>query len=284
LGLAASLETRSEHPVATAIIKAAQAEGLALQAAEAVEARPGLGLAGRVAGRAVLIGTGRLMRDAGVNCAGLDETTGPDAPVFVAVDGRLAAVMTIADGIKSDAAALVATLRDKGIAAVMITGDVQATADAVANLLGIESIAAEVLPQDKVAALQVLADDRRVAFVGDGINDAPVLAAADVGIAVGTGTDVAIEAADVVLMADRLDAVAVAIDLSRATMRNIRQNLFWAFAYNIVLIPVAAGALYAPLGLLLSPMLGAGAMALSSVFVVTNALRLRSFGRSAVTG
>jgi Cu+-exporting ATPase len=252
-----------------------------LQAPAMVEARPGLGIAGRVANRSVLVGTTRLMREAGVDCTGLSEGTGPDAQVFVAIDGRLAAVLTIADAIKPDAAALVATLRAKGIAAAMITGDVQATADAVADRLGIEAVAAEVLPQDKVEALKVLADDRRVAFVGDGINDAPVLAAADVGIAVGTGTDVAIEAADVVLMADRLETVALAIDLGRATMRNIKQNLFWAFAYNIVLIPVAAGALYAPFGLLLSPMLGAGAMALSSVFVVTNALRLRRFGRAA---
>lgn len=281
LSLAAALEARSEHPVAKAIVDAAAADGLAVQAAQSFEARPGLGLAGSVAEHAVLIGTARLMREAGVDCAGATEATGPDAPVFVAVDGRLAAVMTIADALKPDAAALVASLRDRGIAAAMITGDVQATADAIADRLGIESVAAEVLPQDKVAALKVLADDRRVAFVGDGINDAPVLAAADVGVAVGTGTDVAIEAADVVLMADRLDSVALAIDLSRATMRNIKQNLFWAFAYNIVLIPVAAGALYAPFGLRLSPMLGAGAMALSSVFVVTNALRLRRFGRPA---
>jgi heavy metal translocating P-type ATPase len=281
LALAASLESRSEHPIARAIAAAATAEGLTLQAAQDVEARPGLGLAGIVAGRMVLIGTARLMRESGVDCSAVEEATRSDAPVYLAVDRRLAAVMIIADAIKPDAAALITRLRDAGIASAMITGDVQATADAVADGLGIESVAAEVLPQDKVAALQVLADDRRVAFVGDGINDAPVLAAADVGIAVGTGTDIAIEAADVVLMADRLDAVAVAIDLSRATMRNIRQNLFWAFAYNIVLIPVAAGALYAPFGLLLSPMLGAGAMALSSVFVVTNALRLRRFGRTA---
>ena len=159
----------------------------------------------------------------------------------------------------------------------MVTGDAQSNADSLAHQVGIHKIVADVLPSEKVAALETLGR-ASLAFVGDGINDAPALAAAAVGIAIGSGTDVAIEAADVVLTGDRLSAVVQAVDLSRATMRNIRQNLFWAFAYNIVLIPVAAGALFAPFGLLLSPMLAAGAMGLSSVFVVTNALRLRRFG------
>jgi Cu+-exporting ATPase len=175
---------------------------------------------------------------------------------------------------------VIAALHAKHIATAMITGDSQTVASAVAGQLGIDQVVAGVLPGDKAAALKALPGGLR-AFAGDGINDAPVLAAADVGIALGTGTDVAIEAADVVLMADRLDSVPRAIGLSRATMRNIKQNLFWAFAYNIVLIPVAAGVLHAPFGITLSPMLGAGAMAMSSVFVVTNALRLRRFGARA---
>ena len=290
LAAAAALEARSEHPVAGAIVAAAKDEGLLLPTVHSFEARPGLGLAGRVADRALLIGTARLMREAAVTLGACEAGEGADAPVYVAIDGRLAAVLRIADALKPDAAALVAALRARGLDCAMVTGDARATAATVAAALGIETVVAEVLPQDKVAALEAWANTggdspggktRKVAFVGDGINDAPVLAAAEVGIAIGTGTDVAVEAADVVLMADRLDSVLRAIELGRATMRNIRQNLFWAFAYNIVLIPVAAGVLYAPFGLLLSPMLGAGAMALSSVFVVSNALRLRRFGRTA---
>jgi Cu+-exporting ATPase len=279
LELAAAVERRSEHPIASAIVQAAKAEGLAIPPAEAVEARPGRGVSGRVKGRDVLVGNARLLREAGVSSADDTEAGGANTTVFIAVDGQSAAAIHIADAVKPDAAALVARLRADHIATAMITGDAKGTAEAVARTLGIDRVVAEVPPEGKVAALKALQGGAR-AFVGDGINDAPALAAADVGIAVGTGTDVAIEAADVVLMADRLDGVARAIALSRATMRNIRQNLFWAFAYNIVLIPVAAGVFYAPFGLVLSPMLGAAAMALSSVFVVTNALRLRGFGRA----
>jgi Cu+-exporting ATPase len=277
LALAAALEARSEHPVGAAIVAAARADGLALPDIETFAARPGLGIAGRAGGRDVLVGTARLMREAGVECL---DRPGPGAAVFVAIGGQLAAVMSIADAIKPDAAAVIAALHAKHIATAMITGDSQTVASAVAGQLGIDQVVAGVLPGDKAAALKALPGGLR-AFAGDGINDAPVLAAADVGIALGTGTDVAIEAADVVLMADRLDSVPRAIGLSRATMRNIKQNLFWAFAYNIVLIPVAAGVLHAPFGITLSPMLGAGAMAMSSVFVVTNALRLRRFGARA---
>ena len=274
LAVAAALETRSEHPLARAVI--AGAAGLALPPVENVVAEPGRGLRGNVAGRAVLVGSARLMREAGVAEDDLaDASAGPGAAIFVAIDGRFAAVLRVADAVKPDAARAVAALRAGAISCAMLTGDARATAEAVAREVGIETVEADLLPADKVDALKGLGGS--FAFVGDGINDAPVLAAAAVGIAVGTGTDVAMEAADVVIMADRLDAVAQAVELSRAAMRNIRQNLFWAFAYNVVLIPVAAGVLYAPFGLLLSPMLGAAAMALSSVFVVTNALRLRRF-------
>ncbi len=274
LAYAAALETRSEHPLARAIIAAAGSASIEDVVAETVTAEPGRGLRGRVAGRTVLIGSARFMRESGVVDADQSATAGA---VFVAVDGRLAAALRIADAAKPDAAATVAALRARDLSCAMVTGDAQANADLLAREVGIERVVADVLPPEKVAALESLGR-ASLAFVGDGINDAPALAASAVGIAIGSGTDVAIEAADVVLTGDRLGAVAQAIDLSRATMRNIRQNLFWAFAYNIVLIPVAAGALYPTFGLLLSPMLAAGAMGLSSVFVVTNALRLRRFG------
>ena len=271
---AAALEARSEHPLGRAIVAAALGEASAQTlVAEHVTAEPGRGLRGEVAGRSVLIGSARFMREADV--AGIDSQT--DGGVFVAIDRRLAAVLHVADAVKPDAAQTIAALRGKDLTCAMVTGDARATADKVAREVGMETVVAEVLPADKVAALETLGGPS-LAFVGDGINDAPALAAAIVGLAVGTGTDVAIEAADVVITGDRLGAVVQAVELSRATMRNIRQNLFWAFGYNIVLIPVAAGALYAPFGLLLSPMLAAGAMGLSSVFVVTNALRLRRFG------
>jgi Cu+-exporting ATPase len=199
-------------------------------------------------------------------------------PLYLAVDGRPAAMIAVADPIKPSAAAAMQRLRERGLKLAMISGDNRRTAEAIGRQLGIDTVIAEVLPDGKVAALGTLrSGGQTIAFVGDGINDAPALAAADIGIAIGTGTDIAIESADVVLISGDPGSVASAIGLSIATMRNIKQNLFWAFAYNAVLIPVAAGALYPAYGLLLSPMVAAGAMALSSVFVVGNALRLRNW-------
>ena len=199
-------------------------------------------------------------------------------PLYVALDGKIAGLVAVADPIKPTTPVAIAALHKLGLKVAMITGDNRRTASAIAAELGIDEVVAEVLPEGKVAALKALRDgDRKVAMVGDGINDAPALAEADVGLAVGTGTDVAIESADVVLMGGDLGGVPKAIGLSRATLRNIRQNLFWAFAYNAALIPVAAGALYPLNGTLLSPMLAAAAMALSSVFVLGNALRLKRF-------
>ena len=196
--------------------------------------------------------------------------------LFAAVDGRVAAVLGVSDPVKPASAAAIGALHRLGLEVAMITGDKRETADAIARETGIDHVIAGVLPDGKVAALNELRQGgRRIAFVGDGINDAPALAHADVGIAIGTGTDVAIESADVVLISGDLRGVVNALEVSRSTMRNIRQNLFWAFGYNVALIPVAAGVLYPVSGLLLSPVLAAGAMALSSVFVLTNALRLR---------
>ena len=205
---------------------------------------------------------------------------GEDAksPLYAAIDGKLAGLFVIADPIAPNARRAVGALRAQGLEVIMVTGDNRRTAEAVAREVGISTVVAEVLPEGKIKALRELrARHRAIAFVGDGINDAPALAEADVGLAIGGGTDVAIEAADVVLMSGDLGVTAAAVALSRATMRNIKQNLLWAFAYNILLIPVAAGMLYPAFGILLSPMLGAGAMAFSSVFVVSNALRLRRF-------
>jgi Cu+-exporting ATPase len=201
------------------------------------------------------------------------------SPLYAAVDGKLAALFAVTDPVKPTSRQAVAALKALGVEVAMITGDNRRTADAVAQSLGIGRVIAEVLPEGKVAAVRELAAGgaKKVAFVGDGINDAPALAAADTGVAIGTGTDVAIESADVVLMAGDMRGVATGISLSGATMRNIRQNLFWAFGYNVALVPVAAGLFYPAFGLQLSPALAAGAMALSSVFVVSNALRLKRF-------
>ena len=197
-------------------------------------------------------------------------------PIYLAVDGQLAAMMAVSDPIKPSAALAISALKQLGLKTVMITGDHPLTAQAVAAQLGIDEVHAQVLPEGKVALLlQLRAQHQTIAFVGDGINDAPALATADVGIAIGTGTDVAIEAASVVLMSDNLMGVATAVKLSRHTLKNIHQNLFWAFAYNVALVPVAAGVLYPSFGVLLSPVFAAGAMACSSVFVVVNALRLK---------
>lgn len=283
LTLVAAVEARSEHPIAEAIVAAAKARGLAVPPAEAFEATPGYGVSAQVGGRAVQVGADRFMAKLGHDVsafAGKAAELGAlgRTPLYAAIDGRLAAIIAVADPIRETTPDAIRALHDLGLKVAMITGDNQATADAVARTLGIDEVIGEVLPDGKVAALHRLrAAHRKIAFVGDGINDAPALASADVGLAIGTGTDVAIESADVVLMSGDLRAVVNAIALSKATIRNIKENLFWAFGYNAALIPVAAGALYPLNGALLSPIFAAGAMALSSIFVLTNALRLKVF-------
>ena len=283
LALVAAVETRSEHPIAEAIVAAAKTRGLALAPLERFEAVPGFGVSAHVGGRTVAVGADRYMTRLGLEVAAFRPTAqrlGEQgrSPLYAAIDGRLAAVIAVADPIKESTPAAIQALHALGLKVAMITGDNAATAAAIARQLGIDEVAAEVLPDGKVAALKRFrAGGAKVAFVGDGINDAPALAEADVGLAIGTGTDVAIEAADVVLMSGDLRGVPNAIALSQATIRNIKQNLFWAFAYNAVLIPVAAGLLYPFNGTLLSPIFAAAAMALSSVFVLGNALRLKRF-------
>ncbi len=283
LRLVASVEARSEHPVAEAIARAAGQRGLTLAEVTDFEAVPGFGVRGTVDGHTVEAGADRLMTKLGLDVSAFAATAARLAdegktPLYAAVDGRLAAIVAVADPIKESTPAAIRALHALGLKVAMVTGDNRRTAEAIGRRIGIDEIVAEVLPDGKVEAVKKLgANGARVAFVGDGINDAPALAAADVGIAIGTGTDIAIESADVVLMSGDLTGVANAIALSKATIRNIGQNLFWAFAYNAALIPVAAGLLYPVNGTLLSPMLAAGAMALSSVFVLTNALRLKRF-------
>ncbi len=283
LALLAAAEAGSEHPIASAILAAAKARGLKLPRAEKVRALPGFGLQGEVDGHALLVGNAALMARKKLDTAPtLSEAARQWAdkgrtPLFVAIDGAVAGVAAVADPLKPTTKKAIDSLHKLGKKVVMITGDTEATARAIARELGIDEVVAGVLPAGKVDAIEALKEGgaTKVAFVGDGINDAPALAAADVGIAIGTGTDVAIEAADVVLVSGDLAGVVNAIALSHATMRNIRQNLFWAFSYNVMLIPVAAGVLFPLWSIMLSPMLGAGAMAMSSVFVLTNALRLR---------
>ncbi|MHA1544834.1 MAG: heavy metal translocating P-type ATPase [Alphaproteobacteria bacterium] len=281
LRLVAAVEVTSEHPIAEAIVREAKAKGLDLPEVTDFTSITGYGVQARVEGKVILIGADRLMVRDGVALGALANDGNAlgkkgKTPLYAAIDGKAAAVIAVSDPIKASTPAAIAALHDLGLKVAMITGDNQGTADAIARELGIDHVVAEVLPEGKVAALEALgADGMKLAFVGDGINDAPALAVADVGIAIGTGTDVAIEAADVVLMSGDLKGVVNAFAVSRHTMRNIRQNLFWAFGYNTLLIPVAAGVLYPFSGVLLSPVLAAGAMALSSVFVLTNALRLR---------
>ncbi|HLK89264.1 MAG TPA: heavy metal translocating P-type ATPase [Polyangia bacterium] len=282
LRLAASLERASEHPLAAAVVRGAAARGLALGGATAVEALPGRGVRGRVEGRAVALGNARLLAelglDAGTAAARAEELAAAGQTVaFVAVDGRLAGLLGLADPIKPSAAPALAALRAEGVRTVMLTGDRRATAESVARALGIDEVEAEVLPADKAAAVARLqAAGRVVAMAGDGINDAPALARADVGVAMGTGTDVALESAGVTLLKGDLAGLLRARRLSRATLRNIKQNLFFAFVYNAVGVPIAAGVLYPLWRLQLTPEIAAAAMALSSVSVVGNALRLRA--------
>ncbi|KPQ04741.1 MAG: Cu+-exporting ATPase CopA [Rhodobacteraceae bacterium HLUCCA12] len=281
LRLVAAVEARAEHPIAEAVVRAAQAQGLDLPRAEDFDTITGFGARARVEGHDILVGAARLFEREGIALGPLrqtaeDHATRGETPLYAAIDGKVAALITVADRAKPSSAGAIAALHDMGLQVAMITGDAKMTAQAIAADLGIDTVEAEVLPEGKVAAIDALrAGGRRLAFVGDGINDAPALAAADIGIAIGTGTDVAIESADLVLVSGDLRGVVNALDVSRRTMRNIRQNLFWAFAYNTALIPVAAGVLYPAFGVTLSPVLAAAAMALSSVFVVSNALRLR---------
>ncbi|MDH1269984.1 heavy metal translocating P-type ATPase [Rhizobium pusense] len=283
LGLVAAVEAKSEHPIARAIVDAAEAEGITLSAVSDFESVTGFGVKAVVDGKRIEIGADRYMVELGHDVAGfaaVAERLGNEgkSPLYAAIDGRLATIIAVADPIKATTPAAIKALHDLGLKVAMITGDNKRTAKAIAARLGIDEVVAEVLPDGKVEAIRRLkAEHGKVAFVGDGINDAPALAEADVGLAIGTGTDIAIEAADVVLMSGSLTGVPNAIALSKATIGNIRQNLFWAFAYNTALIPVAAGALYPAYGILLSPVFAAGAMALSSVFVLGNALRLKTF-------
>ena len=328
LRLTASLEARSEHPLADAIERAAEGRGIALATVDQVQAVAGFGVTGIVEGRRVAAGADRFMVKLGVMPHGLSPLVGEMAgrpegdfvsgssrtenplpnpspiltplgggadaaaslqaavtrladdgasPLYVAIDGKLAAAIAVADPIKPTSAAAIAALKARGLKLMMVTGDNRRTAEAVARKAGIDAVVAEVLPEGKVSAIKDLqAKGEKVAFVGDGINDAPALATADAGIAIGTGTDVAIDSADVVLVGGDLTGALQAIELSDRVMGNIRQNLFWAFGYNVALIPVAAGLLYPLFGVTFSPMLGAAAMGLSSVFVLSNALRLRT--------
>ena len=283
LSLAAAVESRSEHPIGSAITDFASQSGARAATPSSFEAITGRGAIGVVDGRAVIIGNAAMMSDSDVDVAGLNAdaerlSAAARTVVFVAVDGTLAGLLAIADPIKATSPEAVRRFIAMGLEVVMLTGDQPAAAAAIAREAGISSVIAGVLPEGKVEAITKLQSTGKiVAMIGDGINDAPALAKADVGIAVGTGTDVAIEASDITLMRGDLHAAVDAIQLARQTMRTMRQNLFWAFAYNSVGIPVAAGVLFPAFGLLLNPMIASAAMALSSVSVVTNSLRLKRF-------
>ena len=283
LMLAGSLEQASEHPLAEAIVDGAQKRGVSLEKVENFSAVAGQGVLGTVRGRKVLAGNRKMMEENGISTENLKEAAGLLAEagktaLYVAADGRLLGLVAAADQVKETSAQAIREMEKMGLSVVMLTGDNERTAKAIQRQLGISRVVAEVLPQDKEREVRRLQEEgHKVAMVGDGINDAPALARADVGIAIGAGTDVAIESADIVLMkSDLLDAAA-AIQLSRAVIKNIKENLFWAFFYNALGIPLAAGVFYPFLGWQLSPMFGSAAMSFSSVFVVSNALRLKGF-------
>lgn len=283
LAWAAGAESGSEHPLAEAILKEAEARSITVPLVTEFMAEPGMGIRGKMDGHQVLLGNPRMMEQ---NRISMEELIAPynqlsgegKTPMVLAVDGNVTGIIAVADTIKASSKEAVERLRDMGLEVVMLTGDNRRTAEAIGRQLGINRIKAEVLPGDKAEVIgQLLAEGKKVAMVGDGINDAPALAKADVGVAIGSGTDVAMESADIVLMRNELTGVATAIQLSRSTMRNIRQNLFWAFGYNVIGIPIAAGFLHLFGGPLLNPIFAAAAMSLSSVSVLTNALRLKRF-------
>lgn len=281
LQLVASAEVLSEHPLATALVNAAQQQNLTLKPATGFEAINGIGIQANVAGQTIQVGSAKILdsaQQAIFAAEASDFAKAAKTPLFILLDGTLVALFAVADSIKKTTPDAIQSLHKRGLKVVMLTGDNAQTAEVIARQLQIDQVFAGVLPEGKKSVIASLQQGgEKVAFVGDGINDAPALAQADVGIAMGKGSDIAIESADVILVKGNLQAAVTAIELAQATMRNIKQNLFWAFAYNTALIPVAAGVLYPAFGILLSPMLAAAAMALSSVFVVTNALRLNRF-------
>ncbi|VAX19635.1 Lead, cadmium, zinc and mercury transporting ATPase; Copper-translocating P-type ATPase [hydrothermal vent metagenome] len=283
LRLAAAVEKRSEHPLAYAVVNEAKERGIDVPEALEFESTTGAGARALVEGCEVVIGSGKLMESRGVDLSNLHKavakiTERGETPLYVTKNGKCAGVIAVGDSVKHDSATAVEALHKMGMKVIMITGDNEATAQAVADRVGIEKVLAEVLPSAKVSAIKKLQiEGHVVAMVGDGINDAPSLAQADVGFAIGAGTDIAKEASDITLMTGSLMGVVTAFRLGTATLKTIKQNLFWAFAYNTLLIPVAAGALYPVWGIMLNPMFAAFAMAFSSVTVVTNSLRLRSF-------
>jgi Cu+-exporting ATPase len=286
LRLVAAVERNSEHPLAEAIVKYAQSQGVDLSEAKDFNAIAGSGVQGIVSDHLVQIGTQRWMSELGIKTASLQPQkdtweAAAKTVVLIAVDGELEGIIGIADAVKPSSVAAVKALRKLNLEVVMLTGDNQKTAEAIARQVGIVRVEAQVRPEQKAAKIRELQQEGKiVAMVGDGINDAPALAQADVGIAIGTGTDVAIAASDITLISGELQGIVTAIELSKATINNIRQNLFFAFIYNILGIPIAAGILFPFFGWLLNPIIAGGAMAFSSVSVVTNALRLRNFKKS----
>jgi Cu+-exporting ATPase len=283
LAWVAAAEAQSEHPIALAIVDAAHRRGLDWKRPESFHARPGLGIEARVEGREIRIGADRYMNDLGIDLTsagnlGADLAEQAKTVLYLSIDGEAAAVLAVADSLKEGSAEAVRALQESGLQVAMITGDNHGTAEAIARQVGIGQVLAQVLPDQKANEVKRLqAHGSQVAFVGDGINDAPALAQADVGLAIGTGTDIAIETGDVILMSGDLRGIVNAVALAKRTYRTIFGNFFWAYAYNVVLIPLAAGALYPWMGVLLSPMLAAAAMSVSSLFVVTNSLRLKQF-------
>jgi Cu+-exporting ATPase len=283
LSIAASAEKGSEHPLGEAIVEEARRRNATWATVTNFNAIPGLGISVVVDDLKILLGNAKLMKENAQSLARVESSAAELAgdgktPMFISVDGEIAGIIAVADVVKEGSRNAIAALQGQGIEVVMLTGDNERTAQAIASQVGVKRVVAEVMPDEKADVVkQLQAEGRTVGMVGDGINDAPALVQADVGIAIGTGTDIAIESADITLISGELEGVVTAIALSKSTIRNIKQNLFWAFAYNTILIPVAAGVLFPLFGILLNPMIAAGAMGLSSVTVVSNALRLRRF-------